>query len=464
MLQQFANVIARAPRDLASFNIKDSVDLFCWLCRYAQTLGKQLDEQLSQSYVSHIEDKISLASEHDLATILKTLSDMLNKNKLARDCGDETQMQIERLAHSLLEAAIPGLSARHRHMSFHNITHILGAYGNAKLYRKSYATLFEAMVPDVIARAKDQRMTLAHRQNFCTTSPWLLWSYSQTQCEGVERVFHAHLDRLEEMLDEVDYLAISFVGYSVALVGTSRPSFWALLLHEVRTHGGVWPIQGLGLILAACKKRLMSQETAVVFTDLVNCVGGHLSLRRGDVGFQEVSELIATLAYVREPDRALLLLACDVISASREAARPRYVASIVHSLASVLCKTDDAQVRDTVLDTVRALGPELRKKLFLCEPEWLCLVAEASASLSVLHAPFDTDCVLYVLQRECIRQLDGFDMDGAVRFARHITTAGTCQPWFFPELLKYFGAHVDDLTSLRLLADAASDVSSAALA
>jgi len=267
----------------------------------------------------------------------------------------------------------------------------------------------------------------------------------------------------------------------VSQAGVCRPSLWAGIERQIAAGAAEWSMRAVGRIMGSCRRVLMSgpevnAEEYAVILKLMSTAGRAMLQRRDDVTFHEASDLVMTLAALPvgrdeagEDAERLLRLSCETMQRSPTVFPPCFLASGFHAVTSMFLLRLHAAAEgvagpedaETALRGLRALAPELNKRLFLCAAGDMVLVAEALWAF-LGHGPLDlawelgAHRLLLVQQREGVRKAHELGFLAAVRFARLSVEAavapasrgdrpparvdgqrGLLRPWFLPDMLAY---------------------------
>lgn len=447
----------RAAAALHTTSFDQGVSVFYWLTKCAQGSGYELEERLLLGFAAHIRRQGLASSEASLARILRSLTSVLNRNKIQRALETDAQLQMEELTHELLASAMPRLCCRHHHLPLVDLSVVLSAY--AKMFRPQYTDIFKSLAPNLMVRMQRSRRSELLRLDMQLHAPFFLVAYAQARCVHAQ-LFDTFLDWLEEDLPELGYESLAVIAYAVAHAGINRTSLWKAFACEITASGSQWSLRAIGRMIGASRKLLMQwldhskKNRDDSFVILFRAASTEMLRQKSEVTFHEATDLLLALAmlprgFASEAESSQLVqLACNVVLAASADFPPSYLASSFYALVALHLESPDPEVGAAL----SALTQELRKKMCLCLVPEMELMAQALLALAVstseeLAREFGLHSLLRVQQREAVRKAHDFGPVAAARLAV-FTVAGCCelkaqagssilQKWFLPYVQTY---------------------------
>eukprot|EP00930_Biecheleria_cincta_P041870 TRINITY_DN28778_c0_g2_i1.p1 TRINITY_DN28778_c0_g2~~TRINITY_DN28778_c0_g2_i1.p1 ORF type:complete len:606 (+),score=100.38 TRINITY_DN28778_c0_g2_i1:244-2061(+) len=447
----------RASAVLHMTSFDEGVSIFYWLTKCAQGSGYELEERMLLGFAAHIRREGLAGSEASLARILRSLTSVLNRNKIQRALETDAQLKMEQLTHELLASAMPRLCSRHQHLPLVDISVVLSAY--AKMFRPQYADLFKSLVPNLMVRLQRSAHSELLRMDMQLHAPFLLVAYAQARCVHIS-LFDTFLDWLEEGLPELGYESLAVIAYAVAHAGINRASLWKAFTLEITTSGSQWSLRAIGRMIGASRKLLMhgldpsKKYDDDSFVALFRAARTEMLRQKSAMTFHEATDVLLALAmlpssFISESDSIQIMqLACSHILAASAEFPPSYLASSCYALVALHLESPAPEVGVAL----RALTRELRTKMCLCLVLEMELVAQALLALAVnasaeLAQEFCLGSLFLVQQREAVRKAHDFGPSAAARLVAFTmagcyeleTKTGSCilQKWFFPDMLSY---------------------------
>lgn len=460
---------------LGSGTLDATVEVFYWLSRCAYGSGQELDDDTMLAYSAYIRSQALMTTETMLIRVLRTMFAMMNRNKIMQATESDAQMHLDRIAHELLDEALPRLCARHMHLTLRDLGSVLAVY--AKMYRPAYRTLYTSLKGCMISHACMARVTVSPERSwaFFENGPFVLVACAQARFAD-EELFDAYLRIYETSMSALTYENVAVLAYAVSHAEISRPRFWSNLVEQLGTYRENISSRSLGLLCGASRKLLLSASTPA---DVAGClelhraVGSELARRArssgtvaDELGFMEAADLLISMALLPpghvqgEPvTQEMLSASCELALRFAPTFPPSYLAGGFHAITAMVLLEVGPQA--PLVDALAALTEELRFRLMMCDPEHLELMAVAMYALLARKPElFDAatladgrlgEAVMLplVLQREAIRKARLFNPGNLAGFSCLVTRTaamleqvvgdGIRRDWFIPSILDFLG-------------------------